>query len=1184
MSTLTVRLLGPLQADIAGEPAQDLKTNKVRGLLAFLAIESDRPARRETLAGMFWPEFTEKRARANLSQALFTLRHSLGDDLAAQPFLVVNRDTIQFAPGCPLWVDALAFADGVTANKRASTRPRIGKLETTVDLYRGEFLMGFSLAGSPSFETWSLTLRERFHRQMSSALTQLIDFYQQEADYETALSYASRLVALDGWREDAHLAMMRLLALCGRRGEALAQYEICCSVLAENLGIAPMRRTRALYEAIRDEQFIEGVAPDSAILEQTTAVPVFLLANTAMLRPINCVSRQKEFRRLEQILEAALSGQGRVAFITGEAGSGKTVLWQAFTHQIMRRYPTLLIASGKGTAYTGLGDPYAAFRDIMSQLCGNIATQWVAGTMSRTQALRLWRALPFATETLVRDAPGLIGTFVDGAKMLERAREFAREAQLDNRQTRWLFQLETLVADGAAGAGAAGQRQSALFAQFMRFLTTMARRSPLLLVLDDLQWADAATIRLLFHISRTLAGQRLLLLGAFRPEEIAVTHNSHRHPLAPVVHEIQHRFGDVLLELGRRADPSFVEALVDSEPNNLDEAFRSRLFQLTGGHPLYTSELMRGLRERGELLKDARGFWEVGAELDWDTLPPRVEGVIAERIGRLPPESQRLLQAASVQGETFIAEVAAQALEADETRVSFILGNELSRDHRLVRAQRLERTNDGRGRLSTYQFHHFLFQKYLYDNLDPIDKARLHEVTGEAMALRFGDQDAEVSPQLAHHFESAGVMDKAVDFRLLAGNYSIKLAANDEACAHFSRGLILLDSITPTPERDRQELALQLGLGTALQLKEGYGSAGAQRAYSRARDLCDRVGESPQLVAALWPLATYDAMIGNLPQALILAEQALAEAQRVEDPLFTGVAHHNLGWILSHCGRFGESVAHQNEVIALYNRQYHEPMVRMFGHDFGVTSLGWSALPLCALGYPDKALWRCHEAVALAQSFDHPFSLMHAYTMTAQVHWITGELTKVGDFGKRIMSLAETYGFSTYVAGAHGFLGCGLAKKGQFTQGLAQWRTSLDLFETAGVKLYHRGTLIAVIGLLINLGQFEEAQCALAEADAIGFRDYTDPLLENLRGQLLATQSHAAEEAEACFLRAIRIARQQRAKWYELQAAMSLSRLWQAQGRQQEARDRLANIYDWFTEGFDTPILQSAAALLQELA
>ena len=657
-----------------------------------------------------------------------------------------------------------------------------------------------------------------------------------------------------------------------------------------------------------------------------------------------------------------------------------------------------------------------------------------------------------------------------------------------------------------------------------------------------------------------------------------------RHPLEPIIHEIKHEYGDIILELGQKPDPSFVEALVDSEPNCLDAAFRTKLFQQTDGHPLYTVELLRGLQERGDLRKNREGQWVSGTRIDWDTLPPRVEGVIAERISRLPPWLQHLLRAASVQGESFIGEVAARALQVDEDEAVDALGGTLCRDHRLVRAQSFERADNGGGRLSVYQFHHFLFQKYLYGSLDKIDRARLHEVTGETMASIFGDQITEMSVQLARHFEMAKNIDKAVGFRIQAGNYAIKLSANDQAINHYSRGLALLETLPESAERTRQELALQLGLGTGYQLMHGYASPKAHITYSRARDLCRQVGDSPELVSALWPLATHAAMIGDLAQGVELAEEALEVAKRVKNPFFIAVAHHHLGWILHEVGRFVESSSHQDEVISLYDRRYHEEMVHMFGHDFGVTSLGWSAWPLWYRGYPDTALQRGQEAIALAQSFDHPFSLMHAYNMTALVHVLRGELIKAGEFGERIMDLATSYGFHFYTGAASYYLGAGLIGHGRIAEGITYQRKSLSIFEAAGAKMLHRGTLIGIATIYALLGHYELGQKALAEAEALDFKDYSAGTIINTRGMLLQLQGDAPEKAEACFFRAIEIARKKQAKSSELQATMNLCRLWREQGRQKEARERLTSIIGWFTEGFDTADLQAAAALLEELA
>ena len=319
-------------------------------------------------------------------------------------------------------------------------------------------------------------------------------------------------------------------------------------------------------------------------------------------------------------------------------------------------------------------------------------------------------------------------------------------------------------------------------------------------------------------------------------------------------------------------------------------------------------------------------------------------------------------------------------------------------------------------------------------------------------------------------------------------------------------------------------------------------------------------------------------------QAERLVERALNVAKRVEEPLFITVAHHHVGWILFHNGRYTESTQHQDQAIALYDRQYHDEMVRLFGHDFGVTSLGWSAWSLWHLGYLDKALQRCQEGITLAQSFDHPFSLMHAYTMTAMIYVMRGEMAKAGELGERIMTLATTHGYYMYTAGANYYLGAKLMGQGQIDTGISRWRKSLAIYESVGVTLYHRGTLFGIADLYAQMGRLALAEEVLAEIEAVGFTDYMDSAIENLRGVLSQMRGQAPEKAEAHYQRAIQIARKQQAKLPELKATMNLCRLWQAQGRKAEARERLTAVYSWFTEGFETADLRAAAALLEELA
>lgn len=252
MARLTFSLLGTFQATRDGEPISGFESDKVRALLAYLVIESNQSHRREKLAGLFWPERPDREARANLRYALSNLRKVVGDRDAAVPVLCATRQTIQFIPGDEIWVDALVFQDLVSKYPAAQDENQLLELREAVELYRGEFLEGFSLADSPGFSEWLLIEREKLKRQVLAALRLLSSSYEQNGNYELALNFAWQQVELEPWQEEAHRQVMRLLAASGQRSAALAQYEACRQALAEELEVEPAPETTRLYEQIRD--------------------------------------------------------------------------------------------------------------------------------------------------------------------------------------------------------------------------------------------------------------------------------------------------------------------------------------------------------------------------------------------------------------------------------------------------------------------------------------------------------------------------------------------------------------------------------------------------------------------------------------------------------------------------------------------------------------------------------------------------------------------------------------------------------------------------------------------------------------------------------------------------------------------------------------------------------------------
>jgi predicted ATPase len=980
--------------------------------------------------------------------------------------------------------------------------------------------------------------------------------------------------------------------------------------LAEELGVEPAQETTRLYEQIRNGK-LKALVPSSAPPPDLSArPPLFLEEEPPQVERSVFVARQRELAQLDGFLDLALGGQGRVVFVTGEAGSGKTALVQEFTRRAQEAHADLIVASGNCNAYTGIGDPYLPFRGILELLTGDVEARWAAGAMTREHTRRLWHTLPLAAQALVEAGPDLIDTFVPRAALLERAMVYA-PGRAD-----WLTCLDELVERRPTTVSSApGPQQSDLFKQYTRVLQALAQRGPLLLVVDDLQWADLGSISLLFHLGRQLAGSRILIVGAYRPEEVALgrpaspLHPStplrtgaggieggrERHPLESVVNEFQRDFGDITVNLGQAESRDFIEAFLDSEPNRLGVAFREMLYRQTSGHPLFTIELLRGLQERGDLVQDRKGRWVEGPALDWETLPARVEAVIAERIGRLAEPLQTALRVASVEGEVFTAEVVARVRAADEREVVGRLSGELDRRHRLVRAQAIERLESRR--VSRYRFRNYLFQKYLYDNLDEVERAYLHEDVGNVLEELYGDDASEIAaiaPQLAWHFQEAGIAEKAIHYLHQAGERAVQLSAYQEGIAHLARGLELLMDLPDSPERAQQELALQLPLGIAWIGAKGFPAPEVEEAYTRARELCQQTEKTSQLCWILGQLAAMHYVRAEHQRARELAEEALNLAQQAEDPLLVALGHWYLGFVLFGLGEYTTARAHLEQMISFYEpQQHHHPLVFLRGSDAGLSALSYDACCLWCLGYPDQALRRSQEALALARELDHPYSLADVlYFAGCLFNKMRRDAPALKDNAEELMRLSHEKVPGWSGTGTR-FWGKALAMLGQVQEGMAQMREGMAVDQSMDVRCYLSGTLRSLAEAQAKAGQPGEGLTTLAEA--LAFVEETDERhweaeLYRLKGELLLMQGDEAgaeasfHQAESCFQHAVEVARRQQAKSWELRATASLCRLWQEQGRMGEARQMLAAIYGWFTEGFDTPDLKEAEALLEELS
>jgi predicted ATPase len=837
-------------------------------------------------------------------------------------------------------------------------------------------------------------------------------------------------------------------------------------------------------------------------------------------------------------------------------------------------------AGGNCNAYSRVGDPYLPFREILGLLTGDVEARWAAGAMSRIQAQRLWDLIPATVQTLVTNGPDLIDTFLPGPALVSRARAAAPGS------VEWLMRLEALAASKATGQARQDLKQSDLFEQYVKVLMALAQQTPLLLTLDDLQWADAGSISLLFHFGRRLSGSRLLIIGIYRPDEVALGRDGERHPLEAVVNELQHHFGRIQVDLRLAKGKQFVAAVLDSQLHRLGTVFQKALYRHPQGHALFTVEMLRGLQERGDLVQDEGGRWVEGPALDWETLPARVEGVIAKPIDRLPTSLREAIQVASVEGELFTAEVMAHVQQVDEREMVRQLSGELDTRHRLVMGQDSRRLDPGGQRLSHYRFRHILFQRYVYHSLDDVERAYLHEAVGAELERLYGEQTEEIAVELAHHFERAGLTARAVGYLRQAGDPAVRLSANQKAIAHFYKALTL-KTLPSTAERDRQELALQIALFAPLAGAKGYADPETGKAYARAQELCEQVGEPGQVFLALYGLWVHNFVKGDMQTARELARQCLTLAEKIQERALLMQGHLITGVTAFYSGELIAARQHLERALSLYDPQLQRGHATVYGLDPGVPSLSQGAWMLWHLGYPDQARSMGQQALALGEDSSHPSMLCFARLLIAVLHQSCREEQRVEELAEAAMRLAAEQGFVAWSGEATILRGWALANQGQSEAGIAHMRQGLANNKAISMNVLQPYLLALLAEAYGQVGQPAQGLALLAEALTVvdqGEMRHYEAELYRLKGELLRMQGEEQVTVEANFRQAMDIARRQGAKSLKLRAGISLGRLLQQQGRPDEACQILTEVYDWFTEGFDTADLKEARALLDALA
>jgi predicted ATPase len=657
---------------------------------------------------------------------------------------------------------------------------------------------------------------------------------------------------------------------------------------------------------------------------------------------------------------------------------------------------------------------------------------------------------------------------------------------------------------------------------------------------------------------------RVLTLLTFRPE--------FQTPWPALAHQTS-------LALNRLTRRQVADLMRKKAGDALPDAVVEQVYDRAGGVPLFVEEFTKMVQESG-VLDQAKEGGTLTKTLPAHEIPATLQDLVMARLDRMEADRE-LAQLAAVLGREFGYELLAAVATVDEPALQAELA-------RLVQAEILYQK--GRPPRCTYLFKHALLEDALYNALVKSKRQQFHRRIAEVLEARF-PQTVETQPELlAHHCTEAGLTEKAIGYWLKAGLRSRSRSADVEAIGHLTQGRKLLDALAESPERDARELELLSPLGTAYIASRGYAAPEVGPVFRRARELYERVGQPSQLFAIILGNWEWHTVRGDLRLCTELAAEGMEYAGRLNDPGIFMEALFMSGETMLYRAHFaGARDSFASAVVDYDDRERTKFWAAHTSHNAGVTCRANLAVSLWHLGYPDQALKVNQEMRQLAREIAHPFSLAYALHHTGWLYQLCRLGTDVWAAAEEEIALATEQGFALWHATGTFFLGCGTLLGGRLEEGLLLLRKGLDAFRaTTGAALTLPFQLSTLGEAYTKAGRFEDAHRALDEGMTLAEKNderFQEAELHRLKGALLLAESPAQiVAAEGCFRQAIETARHQQSRAWELRATISLARLWQRQGRRDEARAALAVAYGTYTEGSTTPDLVDAIALLETLA
>ena len=698
------------------------------------------------------------------------------------------------------------------------------------------------------------------------------------------------------------------------------------------------------------------------------------------------------------------------------------------------------------------------------------------------------------------------------------------------------------------------ERRRQTLAAAKRIVLRESQVQPLLLVFEDLHWIDGETQAFLDSFLESLPAAAVLLAVNYRPE-------------------YRHAWGGKSFYRQLRIDPlppqsaqELLLGLLGEHPSVA--SLTPLLAERTQGNPLFLEESVRTLVETGALA-GTRGAYRLAGKLESIRVPATVQAILAARIDRLDPADKRLLQAAAVVGTDVPFALLQAVAEVDEAALR----------QGLARLQAAEFVYESRlfPELE-YSFKHALTHDVAYSSVLQERKRALHAAIVEAIEGMYAERLSEQIDLLAHHALRGRVLDKAARYLRQAGMRAAARSANHEAVQLFEQALAVLDELPASPETVLEMLDIRIALGPALVATKGPTQQPVEDSYLKALALAESVEDPRKRFTVLWGLWFVKFTRGEYPDAVARAEELLGAAENGRDSGHLLEARHSLWATLSAMGRSADALPHMEHGLALYDRDKHRTLAFEFaGHDAGACCHWHLAATQWVLGYPDRALREATEAIRLARELQHPMTNVIALWFAAWVAFQRGERDAAALSARQSLDIAGAHRMQTWGDSAILLARTQLADK--------SFEDLKRIIESTSATAWRRTSGLCMLAeISADSGEPEFARRLLAGLSSSDRHAFFAANLVRTEGEiLLKCDKSAVAEAEALFQQALEISRSRNERSLELRAATSLARLWQKQGRREEARRTLQDVYGWFTEGFDTADLRTAKALLQDL-